>query len=112
MQHDKLIAQIEQIAIENPYGFTIRIPSLEMVTTGVCVAHKETQHCFQRAGLIVAIQHALLNAGYIGGWKNEDGQMQYDSVRMFLSLPAAIKWGRKQEQRAIFDIDNGWEINL
>lgn len=112
MQYDTLVAQIEQIAFENPYGFTIRIPTLEMVVTGIAVAHLETQHCYQRAGLYVAINHAIHNYGYLGGWKNEAGEMQYDSIRMFHSLPLAIKWGRKQKQRAVFDIDNGWEIIL
>jgi len=112
MLYDRLMYAIEAIALENPDGFTVRVATLELVTTGIAVAYEATQNCYQRSGLYVAIQHAVFNAGYVGGWRNERGEMQYDSIRMFQDLRAAVKWGRKQKQIAIFDIDNGWEIIL
>jgi len=112
MRFKELMQAIEEIAKENPEGFTLRITTMELVSTGIAVGHAETQHCYSRAGLYVCIEHALYNYGVIGGWRNQNGEMQYDSVRMFKDLRAAVKWGRKQKQYAIFDIDNGWEIVL
>ncbi len=106
----RLVMAIEMIAIENPEGFTVHVTTLNLVTKGIVVAHLETQNNFGRGGLETCIKHALFNYGYVGGWRNQKGQMQYDSVRIFTDLRKAIKWGRKQKQYAIFDLDNGWEI--
>lgn len=104
--------QIELIALENPEGFTVHVTTLNLVTKGIVVAHFETQNEFGIGGLQNCIKHALYNYGHVGGWKNPEGRMQYDSVRIFTDLRKAIKWGRKQKQYAIFDLDNGWEIIL
>ncbi len=108
----KTILQIETIAMENPDGFTLWVPTLELVKSGIAVGHAVTQNQFGKGGLHTCIKHALYNYGYVGGWKNENGEMQYDSVRIFTDLHKAIKWARKQKQRSIFDIDNGWNIEL
>lgn len=100
------------IAAEFPDGFTVKIPSMELVTSGVAVAYKATQNCFSYGGAYFCYQHANFNDGYVGGWKNPDGRFQFDSVRIFTDLRKAVKWGRKQGQIAIFDLDNGWEIVL
>ena len=112
MFFDHLVSVIKTIALENPQGFTVHLASREVITSGIVVAHLETQNCFGRGGLETAIEHALYNYGHVGGWRNPNGEMQYDSVRVFTDLKKAIKWGRKQKQYAIFDIDNGWEIIL
>jgi len=112
MLYDDLMYAIEAIAHEHPDGFTIKVTTLELVTSGIAVAYKATQNSYQRSGLYTCIQHAFYNDGYIGGWRNQNGEMQYDSIRMFKDLRKAVKWGRKQDQIAIFDIDNGWEIVL
>ncbi len=109
---DQLVGMIEQVALEHPEGFTLDVRNLELVKTGIAVAHAETQNQFGFGGLYTCVQHAIYNYGFVGGWRNEKGQMQYDSIRLFTSLPKAIKWGRKQGQIAIYDLDNGWEIIL
>ncbi len=108
----KIARAIELIALENPEGFTVHVTTLNLVTKGIVVAHQATQNEFGLGGLQNCIKHALYNYGYVGGWRNPEGQMQYDSVRIFTDLRKAIKWGRKQKQYAIFDLDNGWEIIL
>jgi len=108
----KTILAIELIAMENPEGFTVHVPTLNLVTSGVVVAYHATQNQFGRGGLHTCLKHALYHDGYVGGWRNPAGEMQYDSVRIFRDLRKAIKWGRKQRQHAIFDLDNGWEIIL
>ena len=108
----RTLLQIKTISMENPEGFTLWVPTLELIKTGIAVGHKATQNQFGIGGLETVVKHALYNYGYIGGWKNQKGEMQYDSVRMFTDLRAAVKWGRKQGQYSIFDLDNGWEIVL
>lgn len=109
---DKLFDAIFEIAKQHPEGFTLDLTKMELVTTGISVGHKETQNAFGLTGLDKCIRHALYNHGVVGGWRNPDGMMQFDSVRMFTDLRKAVRWGRKQRQYAIFDIDNGWEIVL
>lgn len=106
---ERLRAAVREFAAQHPEGFTLNLTTMELVTTGIAVGHAETQHCFN---LDEAIAHALYNHGVIGGWRNLEGRMQWDSVRMFTDLRKAVRWGRKQKQYAVFDIDNGWEIVL
>ena len=108
----KTILEIETIAMENPEGFTLFIPTRELIQTGIAVGHAATQNEFGRSGIHACIKHSLYNYGHLGGWRNPDGRMQYDSVRIFTDLQKAIKYGRKQKQYSIFDLDNGWEIIL
>lgn len=108
----KTLLAIEMIASENPEGFTLHVPTMQLVTSGVVVAYHETQNQFGMGGLHTCVKHALYNSGFVGGWRNPEGRMQYDSVRIFWDLRKAVKWGRKQQQVAIFDLDNGWEIIL
>ncbi len=112
MDFDIQVRKLLELAAEFPDGFTVDIGLWEIVTSGVAVAYEATQNCFSYGGAYHCYQHALYKDGFVGGWKNEDGRFQFDSVRMFKDLRKAVKWGRKQNQRAIFDIDNGWEINL
>lgn len=109
---DSLLLQVQTIAAENPEGFTIDLRNLEMVKTGIAVGYAATQNQFGNGGLHKVLNHSLHNSGYIGGWKNPDGEMQYDSVRIFTDLRKAVKWGRKQKQYAIYDLDNNWEVVL
>lgn len=100
------------IAAENPDGFTVKIPTMQLVTSGVAVAYKATQNQFSYGGAYYCYEHAIYHDGFVGGWKNQDGRFQFDSVRIFTDLRKAVAWGRKQGQIAIFDLDNGWEIVL
>ena len=109
---NRMLLTINTIAMENPEGFTLDLRNMEFVKTGIAVGSKETQNEFGIGGLHTVIKHATFNYGFIGGWKNPKGEMQFDSVRIFQDLRAAVKWGRKQKQYSIFDIDNGWEIIL
>lgn len=106
----KKLLQVKTIAMENPNGFTLDIRSMELVKSGIAVAYAETQNLVGLGGLEIAIRHSIYNSGYIGGWQNPNGELQFDSVRIFHDLPKAIKWARKQKQYSIFDLDNGWEI--
>ncbi len=75
---DNLIERLIEIAIENPDGFTVRIPSCEFVKSGWVIAMKETQNSFGVEGLIKVIDIANKTTNIVGGWK--DGQFYWDAV--------------------------------
>lgn len=105
--------KIKKVAEANKDGFTIEVETLNHVTSGIVVAYKETQNSFDDEGLRKCVDHALRHDKKVGGWFNEDnGRFYYDSVKVFESLEEAIKFGRENEQIAIFDIDNLKEIRL
>jgi hypothetical protein len=107
-----LLNAIELIAFENPDGFTLDLETMELIASGIVVAYQATQDSFGKIGLQTCLEHALNHNKLVGGWRNPNGLFQFDSVRVFESLPMAIRFGRMQKQYAIFDIDNGWEIVL
>jgi hypothetical protein len=96
-------------ANENPEGFTVSL-DLEPVTSGFAVAYKETQNSFGKEGLIKCLKHAIDHAGFVGGWLNSNGQLQFDSVVIAKDLNEAIDLGRENEQFSIFYIDKSVEI--
>lgn len=109
-QHHKnqaMIFEILEIARKNPDGFTIELPSLEPVKTGIVVAYEATQNSFDIEGLKKCVRHALKHGNKIGGWLNtENGLFYFDSVITFKNEEEAIKFGKAQNQIAIFDLDN------
>lgn len=46
----------------------------------------------------------------IGGWRNEDGILQFDASRVVYDLPEALSLASKNSQRAIYDLNNGKAI--
>ena len=100
-----LFEAIEEIAKENPDGFTVDLTTLKKVTKGISVAYIETQNCFGEEGLRRVLNHALKHNKKVGGWLNEeDGNFYFDSIRIFNDLEKAKKFGIKNEQIAIFDL--------
>ncbi|MDR2650693.1 MAG: hypothetical protein LBC68_00030 [Prevotellaceae bacterium] len=98
---------IKEIAEMNPLGFTVDLTTLKKVTTGISVAYLETQDCFGDEGLIKALKHAFENEKKVGGWfNNENKQFYFDSVKIFTNLEEAKRFGRENNQIAIFDIAN------
>lgn len=108
-----LFEAIKKIANENPEGFTVHLPDINWVISGYISAYKETQDCFGDEGLKKALEHALSHNNILGGWKNEENKMFYfDSSKTFETLDEAKKFGRENEQIAIFDLNIFREIRL
>ena len=108
-----LIEAIFEIAKQNPEGFTVEVPSLEPVTSGFVSASLETQNSFGRAGLKRVVNHALEHGKVVGGWKNSDNRKYYfDSITVFENRDEAIRFGKENNQLAIFDLDSLTEIRL
>lgn len=101
------LIKIKEIAKSNPEGFTIRLPKLEEVTAGIVVAYLETQNCFDDEGLKKVVQHAEQHDNVMGGWLNEENNRYYfDSCKVFTDRIEAIRFGKENQQIAIFDLDN------
>ena len=108
-----LTDKILDFAKNNKDGFTLNIRTMELVTAGYMVSYKETQNSFKDIDIQRVISHALKHDCVVGGWFNEtDGKYYFDSSKVFDNLEDAIDFGIKNEQLAIFDIDNMREIRL
>lgn len=103
----KLIEAIQEIAEQNPDGFTVELTTLKKVSKGISVAYLETQDSFGNEGLKKVLLHSQSHDGIIGGWLNEEnGKFYYDSIKIFHDEKEAVKFGIENEQIAIFDITN------
>lgn len=108
-----MLTEILKIAESNPEGFTIKLPSLESVESGIVAAYLETQNCYAAVGLQYVIRHAMQNSQTMGGWLNSDnGYYYFDSVKVFENLNEAIAFGRENQQIAIYDLTNRQLIKL
>lgn len=104
---EQLFKAIKRIAEENPYGFTVDLTTLKKVTGGISVAYLETQNSFEDEGLKRVLEHALDHEKKVGGWLDEEsGLYYYDSIRIFTDLEEAKRFGRENNQIAIFDLKN------
>lgn len=100
-----LLEAIEEIAKQNPDGFTVDLTTLKKVTKGISVAYLETQDSFGEEGLRRVLNHALMHEKKVGGWLNEENnQFYFDSIKIFTNLEEAKRFGRENKQIAIFDI--------
>jgi fructokinase len=104
---EQLFKAILAIAEENPDGFTVDLTTLKKITKGISVAYLETQDSFGEEGLKRVLNHALVHEKKIGGWLNEEnGMFYFDSIRIFTNLEEAKRFGRENNQIAIFDISH------
>lgn len=110
----QLSIRVWEYSLKNPDGFTLNIENFKTAKYGIVVAYLETQDCFEFDGLLKCLEHSLRNEKLIGGWINEDGKLQFDSVRIFKNseLHKAIEFAKANRQRAIFDLTNIREIKI
>lgn len=111
---EKLIETIQQIADQNPNGFTYDIQAgalLPVPGKGFSVAMKESQNSFGTEGLRKCVSLAVRTTNLVGGWK-EGGKFYFDVPMIFEDREDAIKAGIENEQIAIFDFETGLPIYL
>lgn len=102
-------------SISHPDGFTMNLATMTEPTEGVVVAYAATQGCHSRKQLGRVVRHAIRHDGYVGGWLDTSDSLYYfDSSRLFPedSLDAAIRFGAKNKQIAVFVLSQGHEIRL
>lgn len=102
-------------SISHPDGFTMDITTLTEPTEGIVVAYAATQGCHSRKQLNRVVRHAIRHDGYVGGWLDTADSLYYfDSSRLFPedSLDAAIRFGVKNKQIAIYVLSDGREVRL
>jgi hypothetical protein len=111
MKIEKIKAIICEIASNHPTGFTYNPVVNTLQKAGYAVATLQTQDCIGKKGLYKVIKFCIKHPGYcIGGWLNEDGQMQYDATEIFLDRNDALSEAINNKQRAIFNLYTGCEI--
>ena len=102
---------ISSIANHCHQGFTFDFERGALATSGYVVATEDTQDCFGSAGLLNVISYCIMHPGFcIGGWRNEDGVMQYDASQVVMSIEEAISLAIENGQRAIFNLYTVREI--
>jgi hypothetical protein len=102
-------------SLSHPDGFTINLATMTEPTEGVVVAYAATQGCHSRKQLGKVVRHAIRHDGYVGGWLDTTDSLYYfDSSCLFPedSLTAAIRFGVKNKQLAVFVLSKGHEVRL
>jgi hypothetical protein len=110
MKVEMIVRQIEEIEVEYPFGYTLDLESMEIVTKVYPVGFIVTQGAFGNKGLQRCVRHALENDRHLGMWVNGEGIKQYDSVRIFTDLTLALEFARANDQEAIWDLAEMKEI--
>lgn len=112
---DALSDKIWTYSQSHPDGFTIDIHTMTEPTEGIAVSYSATQGSHSHKSLNRVVRHAMRHDGYVGGWLNTTDSLYYfDSTRLFSedSIDAAIKFGLKNKQKAIYSIAQKREIRL
>ena len=112
---NELAEQVWVFSQAHPDGFTLELSTMTEPTQGIAVAYSATQGSHSKESLDKVIRHAKWHDGYVGGWLDtESGLYYFDSTRLFPEdqLEAAMEFGRKNGQLAVFIISTGTEISL
>ena len=92
----------------NPDGFTFNPVENRFPFRGYAVATHATQDCVGKTGLFRVIKFCLKHQDYcIGGWKNENGTIQFDASKIYPTFQEAISAAIANKQRAIFNLHTG-----
>lgn len=111
MNIERLKSQIKKIAEKKPCGFTYSPKNNTFPQKGYVVAIQRTQDCIGNRGLFHVIKYYIRNQDYyIGGWRNEDGIMQFDASMVYYNIEEAVLAAIANKQRAIFSLSTGKEI--
>jgi fructokinase len=103
------------ISKKNPNGFTVNTNSLLPIKKGFAVSIKDTQNCFNEIGLFKVIIYAMNNKNInaFGGWFNdENGKYYFDASLIFEKFEDAFDFGKKNNQIAIYDLNECKEIRI
>lgn len=116
MNKVQLFFALMEVANANAAGFTVNAQTLEPVTKGYAVALADTQNSHNGYGLLKVIEFQqkhpeMVNA--FGGWfDSESGKYYWDATVICEDLDTALMLGRRNNQLAIFDLNNMEEIRL
>ena len=111
----KLFCRLKAMAKANPNGYTVDVTTLQHLTRGYAVAVAGTQNCFNDESLYEVVDYVMahpeINA--YGGWLDTmTGNYHYDATMIIADRDEAIAYGKKNGQKAIFDLNTMSEIML
>lgn len=108
---EQIKTKILRMAEQRPDGFTFDPFAGRILTRGYVVASAHTQDCFGKVGLFRVIKFCFAHRTFcVGGWRNEDGLMQFDASMVYENIDDAINAAIMNRQRAIFNLYTGREI--
>lgn len=103
----KIFKKVKEIAQANKEGFTISLLDFKTPKKGFCVAMQLTQNHFGDEGLKKVIEIAKQSTFLVGGWYNDcENLFYYDCSMIIQDLETALKLGKANQQKAIFDLEN------
>ena len=112
MSIDTLTNRVWNLVNTDPEGGTLTFPHLLPPTGGYIVAVKATQDAFGYEGCRRVVEYAHQNSLLVGWWNNENGIIQFDACLQIHNRREAEARGRKEAQRAIFDLNTFRTIYL
>ena len=112
MKHfDQFKNKVFRIAEQRPSGFTFNPWLNSFPVKGYVVASYQTQDCFGKFGLFKVMKFVAKHMDYcIGGWRNENGDFQFDASKVYMNIEEAVEVALANNQRAIFNLYTGKEI--
>ena len=104
----QLFSELKEIAKANPDGYTVDATTLQPITSGYAVSVAATQNSFNDDGLYKVVDYVMahpeINA--YGGWLDTStGNYYYDATMVFTNCDEAIAFGKKNGQKAVFDLN-------
>ena len=115
MKKQKIFAALLGIAAACPDGYTVNARTLQPVENGFAVAVADTQNSFDQDGLkkVIEFAHNNKSVNAYGGWYDtESKKFYFDAVIIVNDLETAIKLGKQNKQKAIFNLNTFEEIRL
>lgn len=110
---EDIVEDVWSYSLENPDGFTVEIPAIEVVTNGFSVGYYIGEEHIGKESLTDVVTHALENGKVVGGWlDSSSGVYYFDSVAIFddSQQDEAHQFAIDNNQVAYYDLTNGVTI--
>lgn len=106
----QLADKVWQYSTTHPEGFTITIPQLTPLTSGLAVGYSLETPSTGQESLPTVIEHSLNHSQIIGGWLDPTTQIYYfDSIKIFAEdqHAQAYQFAKDNHQIAYYDLSTG-----
>ena len=105
----KLIDRLRDLS-QRKERFTFDVRGNCLVYSGVVAPYRATLDSDHFTELPKVVDHALDHDGIIGGWKDSNGTVYYDSCRVFTDVEHALHFARTERQRSVYNLNREEEV--